>query len=216
MHTRIYRMPPVSAKSDLLQTLLTGPHTTELFVSTAGRPFIAVILTEEPLSVREAEVAGQALQVLIQASSKASDTQVRVVKDERRSESMWIQLQPELWVELAQYEVQRGETRLTLSAREGELLCILLRQPRCYVKAEVLAEALGLENANEPERPVETIISQLRRKLGELPYHPKLLRSKRYAGYAIFPSASRDAGNGRDMPDEVRDGPAGKWSVKQT
>ena len=59
---------------------------------------------------------------------------------------MWVQLQPELWVELAQYEVRRGQSRVTLSAREGELLSILLRQPCCYVKAEVLAEALGLEN----------------------------------------------------------------------
>jgi DNA-binding response OmpR family regulator len=96
-------------------------------------------------------------------------------------------LQPGLLVDLARYDVQRGNQHIPLRAREAELLRILLRQPGRYVKAEILAEAIGSEGSEAPEHPVEEMISHLRRKLGETPHHPKLIRCKRYAGYAIFP-----------------------------
>ncbi len=187
MPTRVYQMPPLPAKNDLLNQLLEGPHSTELFVGARGKPLFALLMSQERLSDDEIKLYQHILQAIAQFRPEQGDRIESPAVSKDRVVPMKAQLRPDLWVDLEHYEVRRGNVRLPLRAREAELLRILLRQPRCYVKAEILAEAIGLENEEAPERPVEEIISNIRGKLGEIPYQPKLIRCKRYAGYAIFP-----------------------------
>jgi hypothetical protein len=190
MPTPLYLMPPLPAKSDLLRQLLREPHAAEVLLGATGRPILALIMSAEHVGERETRLYRQILRLIAQA-----DTDRLALIDPSRTQGTRpgpavFQLKPDLWVDLDRYEVRREGERFSLRAREAELLRILLRQPCCYVRAEVLAEAIGSEGSEETEHPVEEIVSNVRRALGEIPYHPKLLLCKRYAGYAIFPDES--------------------------
>lgn len=188
MSSALYLMPPITAKSDLLRQLLTGPHTSELFLDENGEPVLAVVINTKRQSARDNALLDQILRLIAKASEEHfSQTSLLLVHSLQPQPTVY-QVQPELWIDLDQYEVRRGQERLSLHAREAELLRILLRNPRRYIKADVLAEAIGAVGAEETEHPVESMISELRRKFGEPPYHPQLLRNKRNAGYAIFPT----------------------------
>lgn len=185
-HT-LYRMPPIPAKSDLLRQLLTDKHATELFLGASGKPVFALILSTERLSEHEAEVIHHLLHLIAKIEAGQPALEALAVMQGSKPSLATVTLRPDLVVNLERYEVQRGGECLPLRAREAEVLHLLLRHPRCYIRAEALAEAIGSMSETAPEHPVEEIIRSLRRKLGETPYHPRLILCKRYAGYAIFP-----------------------------
>lgn len=188
MSLHVYLMPPLPLKADLFQQLLTGHHRVELFVGATGEPIFAIVLGAQQFGAQEARLVQDLLEFVVQRRPGGAQTVVdaALVRSLQPIQTVFT-LQSGLLVDLARYEVLRGEERIPLRSREAELLRILLRQPRCYVSADVLAEAIGAEGSEEIEHPVEEMISNIRRKLGETPHHPKLIRCKRYAGYAIFP-----------------------------
>ncbi len=187
MTTTFYRMPPLPAKAELVSQFLSSPHQTEVLLGPTGIPVLVLLLKAEPFGGQEVRLYERFLQLIAQAG--VGD--VALVETARPyghvSQHGAVRLQPELWVDLARYEIRRGTQQIPLRAREAELLGILLQQPYCYVKAEILAEAIGSEGTDAPEHPLEQMISQIRRKLGDRPYHPRLIRCKRHAGYALFP-----------------------------
>ena len=181
-----YRMPPLPAKRELLKQLLSEPHTAELFLGETGNPVLAVISTER-LSESDSRLFQAILRLIAQASADhLSKASILLIHSSQPTPSVY-QVQPDVWVDLEQYEVRCGQQRLPLRAREAELLRLLLRNPRRYISADVLADAIGAVGTEETEHPVEEMIYQLRRKLGEPLHHPQLIRCKRHAGYAIFP-----------------------------
>jgi DNA-binding winged helix-turn-helix (wHTH) protein len=181
-------MPPVPARKALLGQLLTGPTTTELLVDANGKPVVAVMMNADHPDEDALRLYEQLLRLVTQAGANHS-----MPPGFPRRQTVF-QLRSDLWVDLDRYEVRRGGERIALRAREAEVLRILLRQPRCYVRAEVLADAIGSEGAElASEHPVEEIVSNVRQKLGEIPYRPRLLRCKRYVGYAIFPDEPQSA-----------------------
>lgn len=202
MSAPFYRMPPLPGKTDLLRQLLTGPHATELLIGAGGKPVLAIIMHTGRLDDAETRLYQQVLKLLVQAGADRSAPAELSPTPGIRGQAVF-RLQADLWVDLDRYEVRRGDERISLRAREADLLRILLRQPRCYVRAEALAEALGAEGSEEIEHPVEGIVSSVRQKLGEIPYQPKLLRCKRYAGYAIFPDEPEPAGAAAARPEAV-------------
>lgn len=190
MSSPVYLMPPLPVKADLFQQLLTGHHRVELFVGTTGEPVFALVLGAEPLGVQETRLIQDLLGFV---ARRHADNQTAIdfpVFHSLRPIQTVFTLQPGLLVDLARYEVLREDEHIPLRAREAALLRILLRQPRCYVRADVLAEAVGAEGSEEIEHPVEQMVSNIRHKLGETPRHPRFIRSKRHAGYAIFPEES--------------------------
>lgn len=190
MASTVYVMPPIPVKADLYRQLIMGPHRMELLLGAAGKPFLALIVSTDYPGIQENRLVQNALRLVTQEQpGNLTGGDFSLLYHPMASQSVF-QLQADVQVDLARYEVQRGNQHIPLRAREAELLRILLRQPGRYVKAEVLAEAIGAEGVEAPEHPVEEMISNLRRKLGETPYHPKLIRCKRLAGYAIFPEES--------------------------
>lgn len=190
MASPVYVMPPLPVKADLYRQLLTGPHRMELLVGATGKPFLALVVNAEYPGIQESRLVQRVLQLVFQEQpNNVAGVDVSVLPMATSSQSVF-HVQADVRVDLARYEVQRGNQKIPLRAREAELLRILLRQPGRFVKAEILAEAIGSEGLEAPEHPVEEMMSNLRRKLGETPYHPKLIRCKRYAGYAIFPEES--------------------------
>ena len=190
MTSLVYLMPPLPVKADLYRQLLTGPHRMELLLGAIGKPMLALVMNTEYPGIQEDLLLNHVLRVVTQEQAVTLDGVDLLLFNSTRPERPVFQLQADLQVDLDRYVVHRGSQHIPLRAREAELLHILLRQPGRYVKAGVLADAIGAEGFEEIEHPVEEMISNLRRKLGETPYHPKLIRCKRYAGYAIFPEIS--------------------------
>ena len=151
---------------------------------------LALIVNTQYPGIQEDRLLHHVLRVVTQEQAVTLGGVDLLLFNSTRPEQSVFQLQADLQVDLDRYDVQRGSQHVPLRAREAELLRILLRQPGRYVNAVILAEAIGSQGAEAPEHPVEEMISTLRRKLGETPYHPKLIRCKRHAGYAIFPEES--------------------------
>lgn len=187
MTASFYRMPPLPAKAELVSQVLVRPHQTELLVDATGNPVLVLLLRVEPIGEEEARLQQQVLRLIAHASVAETDQMDGPLPYDSRPHPALFRLGQEVWVDLERYEVRRGDQRIPLQAREAELLTIFLRQPRRYIKAAVLAEAIGSEGADTPEHPLEQLISHLRRKVGDPPYHPRLIRCKRHAGYALFP-----------------------------
>jgi hypothetical protein len=191
MSSALYRMPPLPDKKDYLQYLLAGPHTAELFVDEVGKPVLAVVMKAEHVSDHEIHLYQEFLRLATQAEADSLTQASRAILRDTSPRPMIYPLKADVMVDLAGYVVQRGNELISLRAREAELLHLLLRHPRTYISSNALAEAIGFEGIEAPEHSIEDMISQLRRKLGETPFHPTLIRCKRYAGYAIFPEETR-------------------------
>src|SRR5437016_6312226 len=80
--------------------------------------------------------------------------------------SSLIPLQPTLWLDLDGALIIREREEILLTAREVEVLRILVRvmlTSRNYLRANVIAQQLGLSEAFDPEHCVEQTISMIRR-----------------------------------------------------
>jgi two-component system, OmpR family, response regulator MprA len=77
--------------------------------------------------------------------------------------------------------VRRGSAEVQLSAREAELLELLLRNPRRVVSRQFALERVWGSSGAASQNVVDRYISYLRRKLGE----PQLIRTVRGAGFVL-------------------------------
>ncbi len=191
MRSALYRLPPLPNKRDYLKRLLTGPYAIELFVDEIGEPVFAMLMKSEQVSDQERRLYQQVLRLAAQAEDDSLAQASRAMMREAAPGPLVYQLKPDVVVDLTRYSIQRGNELIALGAREAELLYLLLHHPRTYFSAHALAEAIGSEGIEASAHSVEDMICQLRRKLGEPPFRPTLIRCKRYAGYAIFPEESR-------------------------
>lgn len=129
-----------------------------------------------------------------------------------------VSLRPGLWCDLDGYVLIRSlagshaPREILLTAREVDILRILLhtmRTSRRYVTARQLADQLlpsvVLGTSDDPEHCIESGISTLRRKLGETPRDPRILRGRRGIGYRLVLETGRHEGGGAglDAPSSI-------------
>ena len=87
----------------------------------------------------------------------------------------------DLVLDLRSRSARRGGRELGLSAREADLLELLLRNPRQVVTREVALERVWGRRAAASANVVDRYVSYLRRKLGE----PPLIETVRGAGFVL-------------------------------
>ncbi len=112
---------------------------------------------------------------------------------ERSASETLIPLRRSLWLDLEAGVILRGRTEEQLTARELAALTALVRSMRLgrgYLTAEALANTLGGDQAYDPIHAIQETVCSIRRKLGERPYKPVILRCRRGLGYRLFPDAS--------------------------
>ena len=83
--------------------------------------------------------------------------------------------------DLGSRRAQRNGRELALSAREGDLLELLLRNPGQVVSRELALERVWGSRANASFNAVDRYISYLRRKLGD----PPLIETVRGVGFVL-------------------------------
>jgi DNA-binding response OmpR family regulator len=114
-------------------------------------------------------------------------------QSERRPSETLIPLRRTLWLDLEAGVILRGRAEIPLTARELAALAALARAMRLgrgYLTAKSLADALVDEQAYDPVHAIQETVCSIRRKLGERPYKPAILRCRRGLGYRLFPDAS--------------------------
>ena len=112
---------------------------------------------------------------------------------ERRPSETLIPLRRALWLDLEAGLILRGRAEILLTARELATLTALvkaMRLGRGYLTAQALADALVADEAADPIHAIQETITTIRRKLGERPFKPTILRCRRGLGYRLFPDAS--------------------------
>jgi DNA-binding response OmpR family regulator len=72
-----------------------------------------------------------------------------------------------------------------LTALEFDLLVALARRPGRVVPREVLLEEAGRGDVTVSDRTVDVHVSHLRKKLGDDPRAPKLIKTVRGVGYVL-------------------------------
>jgi DNA-binding response OmpR family regulator len=92
-------------------------------------------------------------------------------------------------VEMGSREVRRGDERVELTGLEFDLLVALMRRAgRVVPRGRLLAEA-GRDDVTVSERTVDVHISHLRKKIGDDPKNPTIIKTVRGVGYVM----SRDS-----------------------
>jgi two-component system, OmpR family, response regulator len=91
----------------------------------------------------------------------------------------------DITVEMGSREVRRGEAPVDLTGLEFDLLVALMRRAgRVVPRARLLAEA-GRDDVTVSERTVDVHISHLRKKIGDDPKNPTLIKTVRGVGYVL-------------------------------
>jgi len=100
----------------------------------------------------------------------------------------YVMLGPNVWLDLEGSVLYREGRPLPLTAREVELLALLLHAPRGYLSASELARRLSRPYADYPmdEHCVEQMICNVRHKIGEASRQPHILVNRRRMGYALI------------------------------
>ncbi|HEV3153499.1 MAG TPA: response regulator transcription factor [Candidatus Baltobacteraceae bacterium] len=80
--------------------------------------------------------------------------------------------------------VRRGDTAISLTSREFDLLATFLREPRRVFSRDQLISLVWGDDATVTTNAVETYISYLRSKV-DAPFHPHLIQTVRGAGYTL-------------------------------
>jgi DNA-binding response OmpR family regulator len=88
-------------------------------------------------------------------------------------------------VDLQAREVRVAGTAVELTALEFDLLVALARRPGRVVPREVLLEEAGRGDVTVSDRTVDVHVSHLRRKLGDDPRSPRLIKTVRGVGYVL-------------------------------
>jgi len=102
----------------------------------------------------------------------------------RRAEGEEVLRVADLEVNTATREVQRGERRMDLTAREYELLEFMARNPRRVLSREFLLSRVWDQEYGVTTNVVEVYIAYLRKKV-DAPGERKLIHTVRGAGYAL-------------------------------
>lgn len=108
---------------------------------------------------------------------------------ENRINGTVVPLAESLWLDLEGGTVLVGQEEVMLTAREVKILNLLVnvsRSSRCYLTAYTIAQRIGLADTFDAEHCIEQTISMLRRKFGETPHHPCILKGRRGLGYRLF------------------------------
>jgi DNA-binding response OmpR family regulator len=88
-------------------------------------------------------------------------------------------------VDLQARTVRVGSGGVDLTALEFDLLVALARRPGRVVPREVLLEEAGRGDVTVSDRTVDVHVSHLRRKLGDDPRAPRLIKTVRGVGYVL-------------------------------
>lgn len=90
-----------------------------------------------------------------------------------------------LAVEIQSREVRRGDATIDLTGLEFDLLAALMRRAgRVVPRGSLLSEA-GREDVVVSERTVDVHISHLRKKIGDDPKSPRIIKTVRGVGYVF-------------------------------
>jgi DNA-binding response OmpR family regulator len=88
-------------------------------------------------------------------------------------------------VDLGAREVKVAGGLVELTALEFDLLVALARRPGRVVPREVLLEEAGRGDVTVSDRTVDVHVSHLRKKLGDDPRAPRLIKTVRGVGYVL-------------------------------
>lgn len=112
-----------------------------------------------------------------------------------------IPLQSHLWIDPQSCALIRNGRTIALTAREFQVLGLLLRTPNCYHSARDLAHRLTKAGAYPiGQHSVAQTISILRNKLGERAHGQRLLLTRRGIGYGLFLQAE-EKGRAQNLLD---------------
>jgi two-component system, OmpR family, response regulator len=88
-------------------------------------------------------------------------------------------------VDLAGREVRVAGKPIELTGLEFDILAALARRPGRVVPRETLLEEAGRTDVTVSDRTVDVHVSHLRRKLGDDPRSPRLIKTVRGVGYVL-------------------------------
>lgn len=79
---------------------------------------------------------------------------------------------------------------VALTTRELALLEVFVRRPRRALSRDALLDLVGGDSGDTLDRAIDTLVSRLRRKLGDDSERPQLIKTVRGAGYVFAASVS--------------------------
>jgi DNA-binding response OmpR family regulator len=97
-------------------------------------------------------------------------------------------------IDIAARQVRVGAELADLTGLEFDILVALARRPGRVVPRETLLGEAGRQDVTVSDRTVDVHVSHLRRKLGDDPRTPRLIKTVRGVGYVLSPEAAREAG----------------------
>jgi DNA-binding response OmpR family regulator len=88
-------------------------------------------------------------------------------------------------IEVGSRAVRVGSAAIDLTGIEFDILLALARRPGRVVPRDTLLEQAGRGDVAVGDRTVDVHVSHLRRKLGDDPRAPKLIKTVRGVGYVL-------------------------------
>ena len=89
-------------------------------------------------------------------------------------------------------QVRVGTAAADLTGLEFDILLALARRPGRVVPRETLLGEAGRQDVTVSDRTVDVHVSHLRRKLGDDPKTPRLIKTVRGVGYVLSPEAAAE------------------------
>jgi len=89
-------------------------------------------------------------------------------------------------------QVRVGAAAADLTGLEFDILLALARRPGRVVPRETLLVEAGRQDVTVSDRTVDVHVSHLRRKLGDDPKTPRLIKTVRGVGYVLSPEAAAE------------------------
>jgi two-component system OmpR family response regulator len=99
-----------------------------------------------------------------------------------------------LSIDVGARRVRVGAELADLTGLEFDILLALARRPGRVVPRETLLAEAGRDDVTVNDRTVDVHVSHLRRKLGDDPKAPRLIKTVRGVGYVLAPVADRRDG----------------------
>jgi DNA-binding response OmpR family regulator len=91
----------------------------------------------------------------------------------------------ELAIDVDARQVRVGAVLVELTGLEFDILVALARRPGRVVPRETLLEQAGRHDVTVSDRTVDVHVSHVRRKLGDDPRAPRLIKTVRGVGYVL-------------------------------
>ena len=89
-------------------------------------------------------------------------------------------------------QVRVGSANAELTGLEFDILLALARRPGRVVPRETLLGEAGRQDVTVSDRTVDVHVSHLRRKLGDDPKTPRLIKTVRGVGYVLSPEVAQE------------------------